>query len=330
MSNRQEIYEIASEFDSKVKSEDEDYEEYCYSDDDDSSSYSDDQRKFEDDDEILERIAQVREQEIREKDLRQIKDFPVDIRKYDWKCPENIEGVNNEGFPGLLECIPQNQNFVNSTKTRKGAGFTRHMPEIVFGDTGISIKSAKCVHFLRGNCTRENCTFYHPTDEKCKFDKKCNNQRCVYLHSPRDEGKIVFNPKTIQKNNTSVPRTGEKCKHRICLNIFKIEDNKLKTTQRKCKHGDNCSFAHSTKEIKEAINANKERFKCNFEKKCIHVSFEISNVVINNEPTKIYKYQNITEFCGCPRVHPKESISNFSVRVHAGRKPQPKPLINTV
>jgi hypothetical protein len=276
------------------------------------------------DDEILGRLEQRHKEEQRQKDQEQIKNFPVDIRVYNWQTPAITNFVNNEDFPGLLECLPKTPK-----KSKKGVGFTNTVPAVVIGRTGISVKKVMCSYFLQGRCTRSNCVYYHPLNEKCKFYTTCTNPKCVFVH-PTSE-----NPSVKPTGSTkglapagSPPKVklpnNEKCKHRICLNTFQIVDKKVVPTQKKCKHGDNCNFAHTIKEIATAIQSNQEKFKCKFGHKCKHVILETSKSVISDKQTKIYKYENKTEFCECPRVHNKESIQDFIVRVHTSRRPPQK------
>jgi len=289
----------------------------------DASVYSDDDDDFEDK-KILEKIELKRKEEEQllndQKQIQGLKQLDISS-KYDWKVPVNTEITKDERFPDLLECLQTTQK---SPKTKRiGAGFLKCIPNIVFGRTDISVKLAMCTFFLKGKCTRTNCPYYHPVDVKCKYDTNCPNPKCVFVHSPRDDTKTTQEQKPTEK-----PQTSEKFKHRICLNTLQIVNNKVVPTQKTCKHGENCNFAHSTEEIEAAVKANEDRFKCNFGKKCRHVSIEISQRVNkNNKPIKCYKYTNKTEFCGCQRVHHRESINNFIVRVHTGRRP-PKPMLN--
>lgn len=280
----------------------------------------------EEDSEILERLVQLkREEEQKEKDLQQIKKFPVDIRAcYNWQTPAaNTTFVNSEDFPGLLEWLPKTQQ--PPKKSNKGAGFTNTLPTVVFGRTGISLKKVICAYFLQGRCTRSNCAYYHPLDEKCKFDTTCTNPKCVFVHSTSKNSTSSVEPTVATKwPPKTKPQHNEKCKHRICLNTFQIVEKKVVQTQKKCKHGDNCNFAHTIKEIATAIQSNEEKFKCKFGHKCKHVSLETSKSVISDKQIKIYKYENKTEFCECPRVHSKESIQDFIVRVHTSRRPPQK------
>jgi hypothetical protein len=315
MSNRQ-MYENQDYSDS-----DSDFEENFFFDSD-ASVYSDDDDDFENKN-ILDKIELKRKEEEQllndQKQIQGLKQLDISS-KYDWKVPVNIEIIKDERFPDLLECLQTTQK---SPKNKKlGAGFSRYTPTIVFGRTDISVKPVMCTYFLKGNCTRTNCPYYHPVDVKCKFDTNCTNPKCVFVHSPRDDT-TTQEQKTIEK-----PQTNEKCKHRMCLNTLQIVNNKVVPTQKICKHGENCNFAHSTDEIETAVKANQDRFKCNFGKKCRHVSIEISQVVKNNKPIKCYKYTNKTEFCGCQRVHHRESINNFIVRVHMSRRPQKTTLNN--
>lgn len=289
----------------------------------DSISYCSDE---EEDAEIHENLVQLKiEEEQREKDLKQTQGLQnLNIsKKYSWRTPVNNEVSNDEEFPGLLRRFtPPLQKTGESIKLRKGAGFTNRVPEVFFGSrTGISVKLAICSYFLQGRCTRPNCAYYHPVNKKCKFDTTCTNPKCVFVHSSSENKTSSVQPTEPQKNK---PQNNEKCKHRICLNTFQIVENKVVATQKTCKHGDNCNFAHTIKEIATAIQSNEEKFKCNYGHKCKHVSLEISKSVIKDKPTKIFKYQNKTEFCECPRVHTKESIQDFIVRVHTGRRPPPK------
>ena len=291
-------------------------------------SYCSDDEENEDD-EILGRLEQRHEEEQRQKDQEQIKNFPVDIRVYNWQTPANTTFVNNEDFPGLLECLPKTQQ--PPKKSNKGAGFTNTLPTVVFGRTNISLKKVMCAYFLQGRCTRANCAYYHPVDEKCKFDTTCTNPKCVFVHSTSENRAPSVEPTASpqglapagQAPKVKLPNN-EKCKHRICLNTFQIADKKVVPTQKKCKHGDNCNFAHTIKEIATAIQSNEEKFKCKYGHKCKHVILETSKSVINDKQTKLYKYENKTEFCECPRVHSKESIQDFIVRVHTSRRPPPK------
>ena len=298
------------------------FEEKFFFDSDSILSYCSDDED-EEDAEILEHLQLKREEEQKEKDRQQIKNFPVDIRVYDWQPPANTTFVNSEDFPGLLECLPKTQQ--PPKKSNKGAGFTNTVPEVVFGRTGISLKKVMCAYFLQGRCTRSNCAYYHPIDEKCKFDTTCTNPKCVFVHSTSKNCTSSVEPTVATKVK---PQNNEKCKHRICLNTFQIVDKKVVATQKKCKHGDNCNFAHTIKEIATAIQSNEEKFKCKYGHKCKHVSLETSKFVINDKQTKIYKYENKTEFCECPRVHSKESIQDFIVRVHTSRRPPQKIMLN--
>lgn len=285
------------------------------------SDCSDEENK--EDADILARLEQRHEEEQRKKDQEQIKNFPVNIRVYNWQTPANTTFVNNEDFPGLLECLPKTQQ--PPKKSNKGAGFTNTLPTVVFGRTGISLKKVMCAYFLQGRCTRSNCAYYHPLDEKCKFDTTCTNPKCVFVHSTSKNSTSSVEPTVATKGLPKTkPQHNEKCKHRICLNTFQIVDKKVVPTQKKCKHGDNCNFAHTIKEIATAIQSNEEKFKCKFGHKCKHVSLETSKSVISDKQTKIYKYENKTEFCECPRVHSKESIQDFIVRVHTSRRPPQK------
>jgi len=305
------------------ESSDVNFEEKLFFDSDSIFSYCSDEEN-EEDAEIFENFQQKREEEQRERDLQQIKNFPVDIRVYNWQTPANTTfDVNSEDYPGLLECLPKTQQ--PPKKSNKGAGFTKTVPTVVFGRTGISLKKVMCVYFLQGRCTRSNCAYYHPLDEKCKFDTTCTNPKCVFVHSTSNKGTSSVEPTVAASRPApSALATKEKCKHRICLNTFQIVDKKVVATQKKCKHGDNCNFAHTIKEIATAIQSNEEKFKCKFGHKCKHVSLETSKGVINDKQTKIYKYENKTEFCECPRVHSKESIQDFIVRVHTSRRPPQK------
>lgn len=296
-------------------------EDGFFFDSDSVSDCSDDEN--EEDIEILEKLVQLkREEEQREKDLQQIKKFPVDIRMYNWQTPVTKEGNKTDGFPGLLESLTPLPRTEESMKSKKGAGFTKHVPKVVYGThTDISVKPAMCLYFLKGKCTSLNCAFYHPVNEKCKFDKTCTNPKCVFVHSS-SENKTPSVQSIVEHKNK--PQNNEKCKHRICLNMFQIVDKKVVATQKKCKHGDNCNFAHTIKEITTAIQSNEEKFKCKYGYKCKHISLEMSKSVIKDKPTKIFKYQNKTEFCECPRVHTKESIQDFIVRVHTSRRPPQK------
>jgi len=302
--------------------EDVNFEDLFFFDSDSVSSYCSDEGN--EDYEILERLEQKHEEERRQKDQEQIKKFPVDIRMYNWQTPPaDTTFVNNEDFPGLLECLPKTQQ--PPKKSNKGAGFTSTLPTVVFGPTGISLKKVMCAYFLQGKCTRSSCAYYHPLDEKCKFDTTCTNRKCVFVHSTSKNSTSSVEPTVATKGLPKTkPQHNEKCKHRICLNTFQIVDKKVVPTQKKCKHEDNCNFAHTIKEIATAIKSNEEKFKCKFGYKCKHVSLETSKSVISDKQTKIYKYENKTEFCECPRVHSKESIQDFIVRVHTSRRPPQK------
>jgi len=304
MSNRQNFEDNLSEYD----------EEDFFCEDSDSSICSEDE-------EILGHIDQVREKEQREKEQRekdkeQIRNFPVDILKYNW-TPPTESSVNFENV--LLEEQSRQENKSMKVKGSRGAGFKKTMPNIVYGPTDIVVKPVLCIYFLRGNCTRSKCTFYHPVDEKCKFDTKCTNPKCVFVHTNGKTRNVQLTPE--HQNKTEKLQTSEKCKHRICLNTLQIVDNNVVPTLKTCKHGNNCNFAHSIKEIVDAIKANPEKFKCSFGQKCRHVCFETLKSVINKKQTTVYTYKNNTEFCNCPRVHHKESVINFIVRVHTARRP---------
>jgi len=314
--------QMSTMFEEDFESSNVNFEENDFFFDSDSISYCSDDEN-EEDIEILENLIQLkREEEQRERDLRQIQKFPVDIRVYNWQTPVAKEVNETEGFPGLLESFTPLPKTEESIKSKKGAGFTKHVPKVFYGAyTDIYVKPAMCFHFLKGKCTSLNCTFYHPVNEKCKFDKTCTNPKCVFVHSSSENKTPSAQPIVEQKNK---PQNNEKCKHRICLNMFQIVDKKVVATQKKCKHGDNCNFAHTIKEITTAIQSNEEKFKCKYGHKCKHVSLEISKSVIKDKPTKIFKYQNKTEFCECPRVHTKESIQDFIVRVHTSRRPPQK------
>ena len=298
-----------------------DGDEFLFDSDTD-SCYSD---YGEEDAEILEKLEQKREEEQRQKDQNQIYGlrFLNIPDKYSWQPPANEESIRREGFPGLLESRRLLSKTHGSTPTR-GAGFSKHIPKIVVGNKNdFSVKPVICSYFLKGNCTRPDCTFYHPINEKCKFDKTCTNPKCVFVHSSRENKTTVIQSTTEQKDNIK-PQNGEKCKHRICLHIFQIVNNKIVATKKNCKYGDSCNFAHNIGEVVVAIKANQEKFKCNYGSKCKHVNLVISEAVIKDKQTKIFKYQNKNEFCECPRVHSKESVQDFIVRVQTARRPQQK------
>lgn len=294
-------------------------EDDCFFFDDDSSVCSDEEN-MEEDTKIAENIEQRREEEKKQKDLQQTIGLQLlNIRNTrDWKVPETNTSSNNEEFPSLLSRFqPFSQKTKESPiKSKKGAGFTNTVPSVVFGPTDISVRLATCVFFLQGKCTKPNCAYYHPKNKKCKFDTACTNKKCVFVHSSSEN-----NTASVQstKPQQSKPQNNEKRKHKICLNTFQFVGNKLSTTQKPCKHGDNCMYAHSTKEVANAIQSNKEKFKCNFGQKCKHVILEI----IREEPKKVFKYQNLTEFCECPRVHTRESVQDYIVRVYNSRRPPP-------
>lgn len=313
-----------SMYEEEFESSDVDFKEDDFFFDSDNSSYCSDEEN-EKDIEILEHLVQLkREEEQREKDQQQIQGLQcLNIReKYNWKTPVNNEISNNEGFPDLLESLTSLSKTEESTKSKKGAGFTKYVPKVFYGlHTDISVKPAICIYYLKGKCTRPNCAYYHSVNEKCKFDQTCTNPKCVFVHSSSENKTQAVQPTAEQKNR---PQNNEKCKHRLCLNTFQIVDKKVVAAKKDCKHGDKCNFAHTIKEVVAAIQANEEKFKCNYGHKCKHVSLEISKAVIKDKPTKLFKYQNKTEFCMCPRVHTKESIQDFIVRVHTSRRPPPK------
>lgn len=296
-------------------------EELFFFDDSESSICSDEEIDFEDE-EILKRISQKREEEQREKDMKQIQSLKeLNIRsKYSWQSP----AINDDiGFRDLLVEEQKKQTFQNqSTKKTKGVGFKKTTPDIFFGPTGLIIKDLVCSYFLKGNCTRQKCTYYHPVNEKCRFDPNCKNPKCVFVHSTNDqESKHVVKPTTT---STASPQIRDKRKHRICLNTLMFVENTVVPTGKTCKHGDNCSFAHTIGEIMEAVKADQEKFKCKFGKNCRNISFENSTIVVNKKPKTVFTYQNKTEFCYCPRVHYRESITNFLVRVQNAPRPPPK------
>lgn len=317
MSKRQ----ISIMFEENFESSDVNFEDEFFFDSDNISYCSDDEN--EEDIEILDHFLQLkREEEQRVRDLQQIQNFPVDIRVYNWQTPVTKEDNNTDGFPGLLESLTPVSKTGEVIKSKKGAGFTKYVPKVFYGThTDISVKPAMCSFFLKGKCTNPKCAYYHPINEKCKFDQTCTNPKCVFVHSSSKNKTLPVQPTVEQKIK---PQNAEKCKHRICLNIFQIVDKKVVATQKPCKHGDNCNFAHTIKEIAVAIQSNEEKFKCNYGHKCKHVSLEITKSVIKDKMTKIFKYQNKTEFCTCPRVHTKESIQDFIVRVHSSRRPPQK------
>lgn len=317
--------QMSTMFEEDLKSSNVDFEEEEFFFDSDSILCCSDEEN-EEDIEILEHLVQLkREEEQREKDLKQIQGFHLNIRdKYSWQAPVNTEVNNVDGYPGLLESLTPLPKTEESIKSKKGAGFTKHVPKVFYGtQNGISVRSAVCVYFLKGKCTSLNCAYYHPENQKCRFDQACTNLKCVFVHSSSENKTPSVQPTVEQKNK---PQYNEKCKHRICLNTFQIVDKKVVATQRNCKHGDNCNFAHTIKEIVTAVQSNEEKFKCNYGHKCKHVSLEISKSVIKGKQTNIFKYQNKTEFCECPRVHTKESIQEFIVRVHTSRRPPPKTI----
>lgn len=295
--------------------------EVCFSDDDNIYEHSDEANK--DDKEVIEIID---EKVQKEKEEQRKKLF----REYQWQTPTDdtqvidtqvIDTLTKELYPGLLEYVPPKHD---GTKY-KGAGFRRTMPKIVFGPTAITLQKAICSFFIKGTCTKgANCKFYHPVDEKCKFDPNCKNPKCVFVHSPKES----VQEKTTQNRQVST-QPGKKYKHRICNNIFKIENSRLivrinaeTNKPETCRHGENCNFSHSKEEVKEAINANKETFKCKFNLGCREVKFKIYEKVIDNVPKKKYIYFNRTDICKCPRAHPHEKVENLIVRVHTGQKHQ--------
>jgi len=303
-------------------------EDLFFFDDSESSICSDEEIDFENE-AILKHIAQKREEEQREKDIKQIQGLQeFNIRsRYSWQSPASNDDI---GFRDLLvEEQKKQQSFQShSTKKTKSVGFKKTTPEIVFGPTGLIIKDVACSYFLKGNCTRPKCAYYHPVNEKCRFDPNCKNPKCVFVHSTNandEKSKHVVKP-TI----TESPQIKDKRKHRICLNTLKFVENTVVPTGKTCKHGDNCSFAHTIGEIMEAVKADQEKFQCKFGKNCRNISFENFTTVVNNKPKTVFTYQNKTEFCYCPRVHYKESIINFLVRVQNSPRPPPKkePFIN--
>jgi hypothetical protein len=302
-------------------------EDCCFSDEDD--DFSDDSSSDgynPEDDKIREEIARKRkEEEQRKKDKKQLQDFDVDMKVYSWETPKNTQNTEKEGFPGLLEHVCSSSTKFSENK--KGGGFLKYMPEIFFGPTGMSVKRVMCSYFIKGQCTRPNCAFYHPENVKCKYDTNCKNQKCVFVHSHRDDNTQGVKPTSENKNTTERPQNGEKCKHRICIITLQIVNGKVVPTGKTCKHGDNCNFAHSLNEVKKAITENQERFKCKFGLKCKHVKSETYEKVVNDKPIKCIIYKNTDKFCGCPRNHPKESLNNYIGRVSEGRRPTPPKIM---
>lgn len=341
MSNRQEL-----ELELECQETFTEYENVVW--DSESSDSEDDEKE---DRFILETIEKNKKAEQVLKDQKQIQDFPVDIKKnYDWINNPSIEepkSYNDNEFPLLLKA--GKQKLTKRPKTSM-VGFLNIQPKIFYGPcTSLEVSPVMCTYFLKGQCERSPCPYFHPIDVKCKFDTRCTNQKCVFVHSPRDNNQPPVQPTTVkckfdtkctnqkcvfvhsQRDNnqqqvqltTGKPQHAEKCKHRICLNTLQIVDNKVVPSPKTCKFGDNCAFSHTIEEVLAAVKENQERFKCKFSHKCNHVVAEIYEVVINNKPRTCYKYTNKTAFCDCPRVHHKESINNFIVRVTtSNRRPQ--------
>lgn len=175
--------------------------------------------------------------------------------------------------------------------------------ECPFGDAcKFSHDIPMCKEMHNGKaCMRPVCRFRHP--QIC--DKKdCSKLDCTLYHLSRDQTNRLRGMKT-----------------RMCKNILKKDAKGKLVFEGTCPSGEDCKFAHSIAQIKEAVTECKKKEQCQFVKHALRA---------NARKEKKSVYTNVHGAATiCRKLHPNEAIANFIVRTSLPPTPSTPPKQTT-
>jgi hypothetical protein len=254
-------------------------------------------------------------------------DFPLNV----------LAWVNAEVFP--LQTTAPKQDFPNlnekfqcekkSNNNSKSGGFINASEiQVFYGPVNaVLVKEGPylCPNFQQGKCEKETCPFVHEKPKsgkqpmsgkssglKCRYGANCTRDDCLFLHEdktvPETKNRLLINEPIIKENK----------KHLLCKDFFSIQDGKI-IKKNNCKREKKCFFAHTLTEVKNAIEANSKSHECSYGQKCKGVVSTKQQIIQDNKPITIIKYQNRPEF-KCSRLHNKERIKDFLIRVNQLRQ----------
>ena len=150
----------------------------------------------------------------------------------------------------------------------------------------------------------DRCIFSHGEKREkpdCRFGNNCKNKKCTFIH-PENEPPTPAPASTP----TSTPTPTMYKKMWLCKNKFRVTSDKIITLD-KCRFGDNCIYAHSKEEVRQAVT------ECKFGEKCNAVTMKFISKQ-NNPDMKVRRYFNAENKKICLRLHLKERLNDYITR----------------
>lgn len=228
----------------------------------------------------IEEIPEKNGEKIEEEQVPKVDYFKV----HNWGTIKvESKEVDKDLFPSLDSLNIIERKNIKTSMPRLGKKAVKmnsqDITEILVRETEKSEKSDKreiiCIHWKNGNeCPKgEECKFLHQGPQKpnieCYFGERCNKPDCKFKHTPKEKNseKLFIKTKicTHWKNTGSCP-SGDEC-------LFAHGTKELKTFKHKlcknyeengsCPRGKECLFAHGKEEL---VYPN-----CRFGEKCLNI-----------------------------------------------------------